>query len=53
VREGAVANADSSDLKVFSVRQFCRQLKEKGFMSTELQTVGIKGPDVISITIER
>lgn len=51
VREGAVADPESTDHKVRGVREYCMQLKTPGLLSTAIQTVGVKGYDGFAISI--
>lgn len=51
VREGAVANPESTDPKVRGVREYCMQLRTSGLLSTGIQTVGVKGYDGFTISI--
>lgn len=51
VREGAVADEQSTDADVVGVQTFCRQLKQRDILSSAVQTVGMKGYDGFTISI--
>ena len=52
VRNGEVANPNSSDPKVNGVRQFCELISaEPRLFATAIQTVGSKGYDGMAIAI--
>lgn len=52
VRDGQVANADTTDDKVEGVRQFCADLgSHPRLISTALQTVGSKGHDGFTLSL--
>ena len=53
VREGAVAETQSTDPKVIGVQPYCRTLRSAGLLATGSQTIGRKGYDGFAISIVR